>query len=187
MNKHSLILVIKREHQIILKKLEEICSDVKLSDLQWCMDAIEGEHHTKEEVILFKYLLGVEKVKQGGPMCGLYFDFFQMNRPEDFLKQRNLVFKPKPSQNIFFKESHPIQVPVSEHIASRVLLADLIDRYTVLDKQGLRSGFLEYIELNRAHFQKEENCFFEMLGAITSPLKLDSLLDTWNQSTEYFK
>lgn len=187
MKPHALIPVIKREHQIILKKLEEFSSNVRLEDLEWCMSAIEGEHHSKEENLIFKYLLGVEKVKQGGPMCGLYFDFFQMNRPEDLLKKKNLIFQPKPNQEIFFKESHPLQIPVSEHIATRVILADMIEKFNGMDAKQVKARFSEYIELNQAHFQKEENCFFEMLGHVLSPTVFDSLLETWLNSTEYFK
>lgn len=186
MIEHILFASIKSEHQQILAELEKISRSPSVQGLEWCKSAIEEEHHTKEEIILFKPMLKEERVKQGGPMCGLYFDFFQMNRPEEFLKAKSLDFKPTPKQEIFFKESHPLQVPVSEHIASRIFLDNLISNFSSNSIETNNKLFSEYLHLNKDHFKKEDNCFLKMAEMILPNSTLDGMYNIWLSSTHMF-
>ncbi|MFP5519770.1 MAG: hypothetical protein ACLGGX_07695 [Bdellovibrionia bacterium] len=183
---HELIGVMKQEHQLIENALNRLKTDSSLELLQWCFDAIENEHHFKEEECLFSKLLGKKQLAEGGPFCVLYFDNYMMNQPKEILQQAKLGWHVSELQKHFIGTNSPLEIPVSEHVATHELCRHLINNYTPEEATWQRIKF-RYLEIQQMHVQKENNCLFYIAEKILSDQEKDDALAMWKEKSKLLK
>jgi len=178
---HPLFQVIRSEHH----RIKELIQNVKdcgyqTKVLQELFQYAELFHHRREEEILFSHLAENPRLKEGGPMCSYYFDYYRLNHPvqkvESLLKTQILI---EPHQKKFYDENLPVKIPTDEHRAGKKILQYLIENEGALEVEVKKSLFFEYETLQDLHFQKEETCFFHLCVNILLRSDADELLKKW--------
>lgn len=177
---HPLVEQIRKEHQLIRQLIEATLKDPSPRGLDLLWDLVELKHNGQEEEGLFLEALRNPGVRSGGPFCTLFFDLYRMNSPEATLLMWGLKMQRGPTQEKFFKESHPVQIPLSEHMATRALLLHLRQNYETLSVEDRQSVLRDYQSLQLLHMQKEEDCFLVMMESLLTPAELDRLWSSWS-------
>lgn len=177
----ALISLIKQEHKIIFQFLKKIENNgvLDIKELLFLKSAVEGEHHLKEESILFKVLLQKKQITEGGPFCTLYFDAFRMNSPEEICRQHDLAWVIPPEKNYLFKDNLPIKIPSSEHVLSEILCDYLILHWQMKDQEKWSHVLQAYLDLQKIHIEKEDNCLLSLAERLLCREELSSMRDQW--------
>lgn len=148
--------------------------------LQFCIDEIETNHHRKEELFLFSAVRDNPKIRAGGPMCTMYFDsymFFTTIKVAQALalKITGQEFLPIWTEDLQLdrNSNSPLTIPGEDHEASRLLLRvaqQILEKEPSLKEHLFLNEILQlYIEIQKNHFQREENCFFPMCKNLLPP------------------
>lgn len=135
-------------------------------EVEWCQAEIEERHQKHEEATLFPLAWSHPRTLAGGPFCTLYFDLYLSRDPKALLKKWDLNFAVPADLSRYFNESHPVQIPLSEHLVSANLLNKLLRDWETLGEQNRASLFQDYVELSLNHIKKEEDCFFSLLRSL---------------------
>ena len=177
----GLLLLIKKEHKTIFQFLTKIESqgvtDVK--ELLFLKSAVEGEHHLKEESVLFKVLLQKKQITEGGPFCTLYFDSFRLNSPEEICRQHDLTWAIPSEKSYLFKDNLPIKIPSSEHVLSEILCDYLILHWQMKDQEKWKHVLQSYLDLQKIHIEKEDNCLLSLAERLLTQEEQKSLKEQW--------
>lgn len=187
----DLINFFKNEHAILLNRFEKHFMLAKHSH-NWtllhsiCKSQIEENHHAKEEQFIFDAVKENDKIKSGGPLCTYYFDFHMANPSlhraiETTKKITGLTFEPEwsPQMKEIRDLNLPLAIPGEDHEAGRIILRcidNLLSRVTSDQTQEqIEILFKNYIEIQKEHFDREENCFFKMCTNLILPEKWEQI------------
>jgi len=179
---------IKAEHRKILRQLELLPAPENSKEhIAFLWDFAEVAHHEKEEILLFSEVFKVARHREGGPMCSYFFDSQMNNPPEEKVARLLKKLAPltaidvpiEPHQKEVFDANSPIKIPINEHRSGKALL-----RYCQLhlDEEPFEkiAACLElYKEIQIAHINKEETCFFHMCSTILNPETLEKIHRSW--------
>jgi hemerythrin-like domain-containing protein len=186
----DLISFFKNEHAVLLSRFEKHFSLAKFS-YDWgslysiCKSQFEENHHAKEERFIFDAVKNNSKIKSGGPLCTYFFDFHMTNPSlrralEATMELTDLNLEPEwsPQMKGIRDLNLPLVIPGEDHEAGRIILRgieNLISRESSAQIQTKIEKLFEiYIEIQKEHFDREENCFFKMCADLIPP-------EQWNQ------
>ncbi len=188
----SLFDFFKREHDTLIALFEQELKKSKESH-DWCPlhllceNLFELNHHAKEEKYIFEVVKENSKIRSGGPLCTYYFDSHMTNptlrRAMEATNQATgLVLEPAWSAQMkdIREQNLPLVIPGEDHEAGRIILRGikkLLPTVTCgysLEDQKIDTLFGIYIEIQKAHFDREENCFFKMCMDLIP-------MEKWNQ------
>lgn len=182
---HPLFALLIEEHKVIVGLLEKIdlCQSKeelkKLAQDLW--DFAELKHHHKEEVLLFKQIYLNPKTREGGPMCGLFFDFHMAEKVKE--KIEKITQKPlseEDHQVDIIKSQSPLNIPMEEHRSGKDLLRFILDSFSKMDLESLKKFMKSYEKIQINHFQKEENCMYPMCASLLTVAEADLIYEKWN-------
>lgn len=177
--------ILKRQHVNILKALNEVCYQWKELNIAACGLALNklsfllSEHHDSEFSILFSKIWNDPKLKEGGPFCTYFFNFFLNDRPfARVTKIINQVRSPKNTmlsceipENLqpLFENNSMASIPIEEHLATKNLAREM--NYIILnwDKKNLTwfsMALNELQELIQKNIEKEETCLWALTEEI---------------------
>lgn len=183
----NLLQFFKNEHKVLTNIFDREFVKAKQSQ-DWnslysmCQDLFENNHHEKEEKFIFEILKTNVKIKSGGPLCTYYFDF-HMNNPSlrralDATKKiTGQTLEPNWSQlmNEIIEKNLPLAIPGEDHEAGRIILRGIQFQLSQNSTNipalgtGIESLFNTYFDIQKSHFEREENCFFNMCMNLISP------------------
>lgn len=187
----DVIEYIKNEHVALLKQFG-IDFELAKQEGSWqrlisyCEESIENNHHQKEEQYIFSAVQNNPKVRSGGPLCTYYFDS-HLSSP-NLRKAQSLVKKLtgneyaerwSPQMLEIRHQNIPLTIPGEDHEAGRILLRGAND---ILKLEGprMRTDLIEvfetYEEVQKVHFDREENCFLVMCKNLIPPAQWDQIL-----------
>lgn len=195
MARHSLIELLSEEHKVILEFLALIDKGIQVvpshpEDFQKLVSAfkfyLHDLHHFKEESILFPFLRGSSRLRQGGPECSYFFGQFLNSRHKEVFCQLQKTAGISGSDEFQRSDSEAtfLSVPLEEHAAGHIALS-LIEKFVAeasensnrAEKHRLLELNLEYQKLMRLHVEKEEKCLFVLSENILSNSSSEDLLD----------
>lgn len=176
------LLTISDEKSLSLSSIKELknLNSAWLNLVNFCQQEIEENHHRKEETFLFSAVRGNPKITAGGPMCTMYFDshmFFTTIKVAQALALKITAqeFLPTWTEDLEMDRvsNSPLTIPGEDHEASRILLRAaqkiLETDLTLKEHLSLVELLKLYIEIQKQHFQREENCFFPMCKNLLPP------------------
>jgi len=185
---HILFEEIRAEHRQIQQRLELLNQTVNFIELkqtaQWLWEFSELKHHFKEETILFPAVVNHPRITEGGPMCGLYFDFHMLNNPVTMVQKvipSALSFEDH--QNIFYERGSPLTIPVDEHRCSKGLLKFILDEWDTLEPSKITELLKMYQDIQVSHIRKEESCLLFLCANLLTPEQADQLFNAWKKLT----
>ncbi len=188
---NDLINLFKNEHAVLLIHFEKQFSLAQNSH-NWtllhtiCKSEIEENHHAKEEQFIFDAVKDSDRIKSGGPLCTYFFDFHMTNPTlrraiETTRKITGLTFEPEWSLQMkgIRDLNLPLVIPGEDHEAGRIILRgieNLLSR-EISDQTHakIENLFKTYIEIQKEHFDREENCFFIMCKQLISSEKWEQI------------
>lgn len=166
----DLLKQLREEHALILKMLDNE------EDILTIVDFVENIHHPKEEELLFPLIAQEAWINQGGPLCTYYrglqleFDPLEPVRRSLKLFYQQSGVSALPIENFpWLTDQNPLSIPMKEHHIGTELSEAL--RFLANKKNSnLYSEFFEilsqlYVQMLRAHIDKEDNCLFAMCEA----------------------
>ncbi|MBK9294767.1 MAG: hypothetical protein IPM57_10065 [Oligoflexia bacterium] len=151
-----------------------------------CKSLFEENHHEKEEKFIFEAIKNDSRIKAGGPHCTHYFDFYMTNpsllhATEITTKLTGIKIEPdwSPQMKDILEKNLPLAIPGEDHEAGRIILRGIEHLLTTNGSSEthskIESLFNAYIEIQKIHFDREENCFFKMCMNLIPPEKWDLL------------
>lgn len=143
--------------------------------LSVCKRLFEENHHLKEEQFIFEAIKKNSKIRSGGPLCTYFFDS-HMNHPslnrafELTKKLTGLNFEARWSVQMkeIREKNLPLVIPGEDHESGRIILRAIAfllfkDSSThTINHDKIETLFAAYIDIQKDHFDREENCFFRM-------------------------
>jgi hemerythrin-like domain-containing protein len=188
---NDLVNFFKNEHSVLLSRFEKHFSLAK-SSYNWkslysiCKSQFEENHHAKEEQFIFDAVRNNSKIKSGGPLCTYFFDFHMTNpslrralETTKELTDLNLEPEWSPQMKEIRDLNIPLVIPGEDHEAGRIILRgieNLLSRENSAQTQTKIEGlFKTYIEIQKEHFDREENCFFIMCKQLILPEKWEQI------------
>ncbi len=187
---HALLEFFKKEHAVLSAIFEREFKLAQISKnwsplLSFCKLQFENNHHEKEEKFIFEAVKNNSKIKSGGPLCTYFFDGHMMNpslrRAIEVVKnQTGMTQEPSwTSQMRDIRDKNlPLAIPGEDHEAGRIILRGVEPLLhlepTEHTHAKIETLFKTYIEIQKVHFDREENCFFRMCSDLIPPQK-------WNQ------
>jgi hemerythrin-like domain-containing protein len=193
---------LKEDHTLILNVVNFISAFAKdpSLDLQTASQLVEfleeyvgGYHHRKEEEILFPFLHSINGVKTGGPLCGLFMQYFLQGNPtQSLLRDGKNRFGHKQSETIrdIFRSKSFLTIPLEEHLAGHICIEQMkhglheLQKYS--NKNILLNAFGKYVELLRLHIRKENECLFVMADEAVAAEIQEKMLEKSNQLKTHF-
>lgn len=174
-------LELKAQHDSILKTLTETINAWQSKDfvsLEKTLSTLVSQlnkHNQAELDILFKNIPD-EKLKQGGPFCSLYFDFFMNNRPFRIsemyiseLEKQDFKIIPEPFFKPFFDRSSLLTIPIEEHIAAIAIAKSLLKNIKTAPEDSFSKSLYYLNDLLKQNFRKEETCLWEVARLFLQP------------------
>lgn len=178
-NIEALRALIEHEHQIINSYLDVLQLSKKPQEqLNWLKQNAILKHQFNEERLIFSKLLNNVRLKEGGPLCVLYFDEHVINPPAEVVKKiihKDLVYCPYQSE--IKKKQSPLNIPLEEHVALGNLLTALLQKPNEELVQHLDLFKLQ--DLFHKHHEKEEKCFMKVCESLLIPRDVDEILSLW--------
>lgn len=177
---NELFEIIKKEHHLILEKMDLIsCQKDLFENLSWLQD-FSRHHHIKEELLIFPHLIEKSRLKEGGPFCVLYYDSHLQNNPSSRLMELTKKQIQWEDHQLIFKENtSAVNIPLEEHQC----LKEYLNYFSAVSQNISETQFFlifsEYKRLLSLHFQKEEMCFFEVCKNCLSPNEFTEILNSW--------
>ena len=182
---NDLVNFFKNEHSVLLSRFEKHFILAK-SSYNWkslysiCKSQFEENHHAKEEEFIFDAVKNNRKVKSGGPLCTYFFDFHMTNpslrralETTKDLTDLNLEPEWSPQMKGIRDLNLPLAIPGEDHEAGRIVLRGienlLLRGPSDQVHAKIESLFKTYIDIQKAHFDREENCFFIMCKQLILP------------------
>ncbi|MEZ4872659.1 MAG: hypothetical protein R2827_10585 [Bdellovibrionales bacterium] len=188
---NDLVNFFKNEHDVLISCFEKHFSIAK-SSYNWkslysiCKSQFEENHHAKEEQFIFDAVRNNSKIKSGGPLCTYFFDFHMTNPSlrramESTKKLTDLNLEPEWSLQM--KEIRnlnlPLVIPGEDHEAGRIILRGIENLFSRGPSDQIHANieilFKTYIDIQKEHFDREENCFFIMCKQLISPEKWEQI------------
>ncbi len=190
-SKHSLLDFFKNEHAALSAIFER---EFKLAQgsKNWstlhsfCKLQFEGNHHEKEEKFIFEAVKDNCKIKSGGPLCTYFFDGHMTNpslrRAIEISRiQTGLILEPTwtPLMKAIRDKNLPLMIPGEDHEAGRIILRG-VEHLLNLEPSKHTHAKIEvlyetYIEIQKTHFDREENCFFRMCSDLIPSQQWDQI------------
>lgn len=181
---HPLFQQIKTEHSNI-KTLLEFKPSNDEEKCQWLESIrveVEESHHKKEEILFFSKIHDHPQLCESGPLCSYYFDPFMMNSPIEWAKKNtNTIPTIESWQSAFYDLKGPIIIPVDEHRAGKTILNFLITHQKTISEFEFTRLMKFYKELQYAHMEKEEHCFFFNACRLMTQTQADEIYTAWKK------
>jgi hypothetical protein len=134
------------------------------------------QHHQDEQTLLFERIRNYQQLREGGPFCSYFFDFFLMQNPrtraEKLIRQvqaQSVVLAPSLELDSYFRENSPLCIPLEEHIAIHSLAREMDSQCKdsqSQDKSWIAKALSTLRDLLQVNFQKEESCLYEVVKGI---------------------
>lgn len=184
---HPLFKLLIQEQKDIAQILDQVSSsthEAQLIDLAknlW--ETAELGHHHREEVYLFEAIYLKPKIKEGGPMCTLYFDCHINERVRENVER--VVQHPvseTPDQTRMIQSQSPIIIPLEEHRSGKDLLQHILDKGTATPFDELKKWMFLYKKIQTDHFKKEQNCMYPMCTGLLTQDEADRIYEKWTKS-----
>lgn len=177
--------LLKAQHRSILETLQSTEENWKKGHRKACKILLEElthllvKHHQDEIEFLFAKVRARHQMREGGPFCSYFFDFFMNNRPQSQVESRLTQLTgqkytlPIPENlKSYFSEQSLFCIPLEEHLAAQALAQGLNE---ALARPGTQNdpwiaeslGVLQ--DLIQSNFQKEETCLWEAVRQIQDP------------------
>lgn len=159
--------------------------------LAFSKDTVEGNHHEKEEGFIFEAIKNIPSIRSGGPLCTYFFDSHMTNptlrRAIEITKvQSGISLEPLWSNHMqeIRERNLPLVIPGEDHEAGRIILRGvelLLNSNNPASFLKIKELFKVYLEIQKLHFDREENCFFKMCMHLIPPERWDQILLEMNR------
>ena len=162
-----------------------------------CKRLFEENHHRKEEQFIFEAIKKNSKLRSGGPLCTYFFDshmnYPSLNRAFELTKKlTGVIFDAL--WTVQMKEIRelnlPLVIPGEDHESGRIILRAIEfllfknSSTQTIDHVKIETLFAAYLEIQKGHFDREENCFFRMCIDLISTEEWHQIQFTMNNAFE---
>lgn len=180
---HILFEHMRAEHRQIEQRLELLDDTTNFIELkktaEWLWEFSELKHHFKEETILFPAIVNHPRITEGGPMCGLYFDFHMLNNPVTTVQKIIPLLSFEEHQKLFYSRGSPLTIPIDEHRCGKSLLKFVLDQWNMMEPGKIATLLKLYQEIQISHIRKEETCLFFLCANLLTAEQADQLFEDW--------
>lgn len=178
---HRFFELLRNEHRQIEDYLKLLgASDNNKACAEWLWLNAEMLHHSKEEMILFNYMADKKAVNSGGPLCMVFIDNYILYPPlEKCRKITGNIPELEGHQQKIFDLGLTMRVPINEHRAGKEILRFTLAHWNELQINDRRANLKTYIDIQRGHIDKEENCFFYLCANLLTAEEADRLFLQW--------
>lgn len=172
---------LKHQHEAIYSKFNLVLQNWKKTDLDNCTRALNdlnfllSEHHEAEFQLLFSKIWQNSKIREGGPFCTYFFNFFMSEKP--FVRAARLINKLRNNNNKIldyelsdqlkplFEQNSMVCVPIEEHLAIRALANEMHQvalAWEENNKSWFSEALMELQDLIEKNIEKEETCLWAL-------------------------
>lgn len=177
--------VLKKQHDDILEILQALEANWEQKYFESCrrltgeLHRLLEEHHKTECGLLFDKVRTRHQMREGGPFCSYFFDFFMNNRPQNRVEKamtqwlgKDFVLSIPDHLNVYFTEKSLFCIPLEEHLAAQAICLGLIRAFAgpnPTNMSWIQDSLSLLRDLIQSNFRKEETCLWEAIKQIKDP------------------
>jgi hypothetical protein len=186
---HPFLEEFRAEHEWILEVLVRAeTTEEWRRYFKYAREEVLELHEKSEELFLFSAVATRAEIRNGGPLCTLYYDMYLHRRPletaaaaigSSYLDPRKLA---DATTLPFFAAGSPVCIPVEDHMALEAIIK-AADSVVEGNDAELAQLAATHLRLLRIHFEKENTCLFPLCRNILS----DEELNLWAEKRARWK
>lgn len=172
---------LKHQHEVIQSTFNLVTQNWKKADMVNCALALNelnyqlSEHHEAEFELLFSKIWQNPKIKEGGPFCTYFFNFFMSEKPfarvarhiNQIRDANNKILGYELSEQLkpLFENNSMVCIPIEEQLAIRALAKEMnqvAQYWDEKNKNWFSESMNELQDLLQKNIEKEETCLWAL-------------------------